>query len=141
VFPPGTLLVAMYGEGQTRGRVAVLNIHAATNQALAAICIRAPRYVSQQFLFWFLRANYLELRQQAAGGVQPNLNLGMIKATAVNLPSIEEQLEIVSQIEQLLQRVDSLSRDASAPSKLLDRLDQATLARAFRGELLASIQS
>jgi len=136
LFPPGTLLVAMYGEGQTRGKVSVLRIHAATNQALAAICIRAPERVSSKFVFWFLRANYLELRRKAAGGVQPNLNLGMIKATALNLPSVEEQLEIVRCIEQLLQRVDSLTREASVPLNLLERLEQATLTKAFRGELL-----
>jgi type I restriction enzyme S subunit len=135
VFPPGTLLVAMYGEGQTRGKVSVLKIHAATNQALAAISIRDSEPVSSKFVFWFLRANYLKLRRQAAGGVQPNLNLGMIKATEMRLPSVDEQRQIVCRIEQLLQRVETLTREASVPLDLLDRLEQTTLAKAFRGDL------
>ena len=136
VFPPGTLLVAMYGEGQTRGKVSILEIHAATNQALAAVSVRDPKIVSSKFIFWFFRANYFQLRRKAAGGVQPNLNLGLIKATALRLPSIEEQHEIVRCIEQLLQRVESLTRDASRPLELLDRLEQATLAKAYNGRLL-----
>jgi len=97
--------------------------------------------VVARFLFWSLRANYLELRRQAAGGVQPNLNLGMIKATRLNLPSVEEQGEIVTRIEQFLQRVDSLTQDASVPLKLLERLEQATLASAFSGKLFAALKA
>lgn len=135
VFPPGTLLVAMYGEGHTRGKVSVLNIHAATNQALAAISIRDPKAVNSRFVFWFLKSNYLELRKMAAGGVQPNLNLSMIKDTSLELPRFDEQVEIVRRIEQLMQRVETLNRESSVPLRLLERLEQATSIKAFEGAL------
>jgi len=135
IFPAGALLIAMYGEGQTRGRVAVLGISAATNQALAAIQIRSRNEVSADFVLWFLRANYLELRMQAAGGVQPNLNLGIIKAIRISLPSIHEQQEIVKCIEKAVNHIDMLFSEATRASDLLDRLDKATLAKAFQGQL------
>jgi type I restriction enzyme S subunit len=136
VFPAGTILVAMYGEGQTRGRVSVLGIDAATNQALAAVRVRDLGSISHSFILWFLRSNYLELRQKAAGGVQPNLNLGIIKAIPIPVPSIAEQAEIVRRIEAAFARIERMAGEAARAAALLDRLEQATLARAFRGELL-----
>ena len=127
--------MAMYGEGQTRGRIAVLDIAAATNQALAAIRVRNETEISTSFVLWFLRANYLELRMRAAGGVQPNLNLSIIKSIVIPVPPPEEQLEIVRRIEQSIGHVESLLNEAVRASTLVNRLDEATLAKAFKGEL------
>ena len=59
---------------------------------------------------------------------------------ALNLPPVEEQLEIVRRIERLLQRVDTLTREATVPLSLLERLEQATLVKAFRGEIVKASQ-
>jgi type I restriction enzyme S subunit len=136
VFPAGTLLVAMYGEGKTRGKVSVLGIPATTNQALAAINIVDERKITKEFLLWFLRANYFKLRQQAAGGVQPNLNLGIIKSLSVPTPFLAEQIEVVRNIEHAFAAMDRLATEAQSARALLDRFDQAILAKAFRGELV-----
>ena len=136
IFPSGTLLMAMYGEGQTRGRVAVLGIDAATNQALAAIRVRPESNAVLDFVFWYLRGNYLELRQKAAGGVQPNLNLGIIKTLRLPVPSDREQREIVRRIENAFAWIDRLATEAKSARKLIEHLDQAVLAKAFRGELV-----
>jgi type I restriction enzyme S subunit len=135
VFPAGTLLVAMYGEGQTRGKVAVLGIPAATNQALAAIQIKSKR-VTSQFVFWYLKSSYLNLREQAAGGVQPNLSLGLIKQLDIPLPPLEEQTEIVRRIESAFSWLDRMAADHAAAARLLPKLDAAILTKAFRGELV-----
>lgn len=71
----------------------------------------------------------------AAGGVQPNLNLSMIKDTSLELPRFDEQVEIVRRIEQLMQRVETLNRESSVPLRLLERLEQATSIKAFEGAL------
>jgi type I restriction enzyme, S subunit len=136
VFPTGTILMAMYGEGQTRGRVAVLGIDAATNQALAAIQVIGDGPATRDFVLWHLRSGYLDLRQKAAGGVQPNLNLGIIKAWRIPLPSPEEQREIVRRVDLAFAWIDRLSAEATSASKLINHLDQAVLAKAFRGELV-----
>jgi type I restriction enzyme S subunit len=135
VFPKGTILMAMYGEGKTRGQVSVLGIDAATNQALAAISVNQHAQVIQDFIVWFLRSNYLNLRQQAAGGVQPNLNLSIIKGISILLPSLDEQREIVRRIEAAFARIDEGEQAIKQAFTLAERLEQATLAKAFRGEL------
>lgn len=136
VYPIGTLLVAMYGEGQTRGRVSVLGIEAATNQALAAIQVKESSPVLEDFLLWYLRSQYLEIRQKAAGGVQPNLNLGIIKALRIPVPSKDEQTEIIRRLEEAVARIDSIALESTRGNALLDRLEQATLTTAFQGDLV-----
>ena len=86
VFPPGTLVVAMYGEGQTRGRVAELGIATATNQALAALLFDGANVDCRSFLKLHFLRNYEEMRTVAAGGVQPNLSLGLIRDSELLLP-------------------------------------------------------
>ncbi len=137
VFQPGTLLVAMYGEGQTRGRVSVLGIPAATNQALAAISITCDDVVRREYVYWFLRSQYLALRSAAAGGVQPNLNLGIIKATRIPVPPLAEQVEIVRLVDRAFGELDRMTAEATSALRLIGRLDQAMLAKAFMGELVS----
>jgi type I restriction enzyme S subunit len=136
IFPSGTLLVAMYGEGMTRGKVARLAIDAATNQALAAIQLTDKYAISRDYLFWFLEANYLALRALSAGGVQPNLNLGIIKNLEVPFPPLEEQHLIVRAVESAMEWLQIVYAEQGQAVHLLDRLDHANLAKAFRGELV-----
>ena len=61
LFPAGTLLMAMYGQGKTRGQMARLGISAATNQACAAICLRDDH--DSDFFFHLLSSKYDSLRK------------------------------------------------------------------------------
>jgi len=84
VFPVGTILVAMYGQGKTRGKCGVLGIPAATNQACAAVM--PTDSISNSYLFYLLRASYETIRAMGRGGNQENLNLGMIKNIGIPIP-------------------------------------------------------
>jgi len=55
VAKPGTLLMAMYGQGVTRGRVAILEIEATFNQACAAIAFQ-PAVKSDYARYFFIAA-------------------------------------------------------------------------------------
>ena len=136
LFPPGTLLIAMYGEGATRGKVAELAVPAATNQALAALIFDDRTDALRPFLKLVLKSLYSENREASAGGVQPNLSLGMIRAIRVPLPPIREQQEIVRQVEALFSLADTIERRAAAASIRVDALTRSILGRAFRGELV-----
>jgi type I restriction enzyme S subunit len=136
VFPAGSLLMAMYGEGKTRGQVARLEIAAATNQALAVIHEIDASKVDQEYLFGFLDSIYLEIRDEAEGGVQPNLSLGKVKAFKLPLPPLDEQREIVSRIETAFAKIDRLAAEAAKALKLVGHLDQRILAKAFAGDLV-----
>ncbi|MBY5608502.1 restriction endonuclease subunit S [Rhizobium leguminosarum] len=138
VFPSGTILVAMYGEGKTRGSVARLAIDAATNQALAAIVLPNDDVVSGEFLTNFLTSQYSQLRGLAAGGVQPNLNLQLIRTTNFPLPPLPEQKRIVVKLDALTAKSARARTELARIETLASRYKQAVLSNAFSGELSRS---
>ena len=91
-FPPGTLLMAMYGQGKTRGQVAKLGIEATTNQACAAIQLQ-DRY-DTDFYFQYLSSQYEEIRELGNAGTQKNLSGGILKGVPVPVPPHCEQRRI-----------------------------------------------
>ncbi|WP_187395148.1 restriction endonuclease subunit S [Pigmentiphaga aceris] len=134
-YPEGTLLVAMYGEGKTRGQVSELAIKATINQACAAIWVDEDK-ASKKFVKLALTANYLAMRQLAEGGNQPNLNLTKIKDFEIPLPSLAEQDAIVRRAEALFSLVDRIEASHKKACARAKRLASQTLAKAFRGELV-----
>jgi type I restriction enzyme S subunit len=135
-YPVGTLLVAMYGEGKTRGQVTELAIEATINQACAAIVVDESK-AARAYVKFALQANYYEMRELAEGGNQPNLNLSKIKEFLLFLPSLTEQHEIVRRVEALFAFADRLEARYNAARKQVDQLTPSLLAKAFRGELVA----
>lgn len=134
LFPIGTLLLAMYGEGKTRGQVTELQLEATCNQACAAILVDETK-VSKEFLKLRLQENYVETRKAAAGGAQPNLNLNKVREITVDLPSELEQAQIVRRVEELFAFADRIEQKANAALERVNNLTQSILAKAFRGEL------
>lgn len=135
VYPKGTLLIAMYGEGKTRGQVTELGIPATINQACAAIIVDENKAI-KSYVKLALQANYLEMRDMAEGGNQPNLNLSKIKGFPLSLPSINEQIEIVRRVEMIFGFVEELQEKYASAHFKIERLVPALLAKAFRGELV-----
>lgn len=134
-FPVGTLLVAMYGEGKTRGQVTELGIVATINQACAAVVVDEKKAL-KSYVKFALQANYLEMRMLAEGGNQPNLNLSKVKEFPLMLPPINEQKEIVRRVEALFALADKLEVRYQQARAQVEKLTPALLAKAFRGELV-----
>ncbi|KIA81975.1 restriction endonuclease subunit S [Chromobacterium violaceum] len=101
VYPAGTLIVAMYGQGKTRGQISELCISAATNQACAAIVLPIADTCLRKYVKLYFEKIYDEIRLEAAGGAQPNLNVGKVKSTLISLPPLAEQSRIVARVEAL----------------------------------------
>lgn len=99
IVPVGTVLVAMYGQGKTRGMTAYLEIKACTNQACA--CILPSDKINQKFLWYFFILSYDNLRDLAKGGNQPNLNGNMIKTYPILYPPIELQNQFAAFVKQV----------------------------------------
>lgn len=141
IIPRGALLIAMYGEGKTRGKCSELKIDAATNQAISSIIIN-PEYTNyKKFIKFFFIKNYNDIRLFSNGGVQPNLNLSIIKNTVVPFPKTDkEQLQIVKEIESRLSVCDSLEQQINASLQQTEALRQSILKKAFAGELLTQAE-
>lgn len=136
VFPPGTLVVAMYGEGKTRGKVSERGIAAATNQACAALVCGHLADEVRQYVRLFFEKHYEELRDKAAGGVQPNLNLSIIKQTALPLPPLAEIRVICDRVATRLSDALALASEVSRRVLTVSALRQSVLKAAFCGQLV-----
>jgi type I restriction enzyme S subunit len=136
VFDSGTLLLAMYLEGKTRGQVTELKLSATCDQACAAIIVN-EKVALRTFVKLLLLENYEETRKAASGGNQPNLNLSKVRDIPIFLPPIEEQTEIVRRVEQLFAYAEQIEQRVKDAQNRVNNLSQAILAKAFRGELTA----
>ncbi|HHF3237736.1 TPA: restriction endonuclease subunit S [Vibrio alginolyticus] len=92
LFPVDTILMAMYGQGKTRGQVAKLGIEASTNQACAAIILKSEYYVD--YYYQFLISQYKNIREMSNSGGQENLSGGIVKSIQVPVPPLSEQKKI-----------------------------------------------
>jgi type I restriction enzyme S subunit len=108
LFPKGTILMAMYGQGKTRGKVGILGIEAATNQACAAISLNRKQSVI--FIFYSLANLYEKIRNIANDGGQKNLSAGIIKSISINVPHLSEQTKIASFLTSVDKRITLLQK-------------------------------
>ena len=122
LVPIGTVLVAMYGQGKTRGMTAYLGIEASTNQACA--CILPSEKIDSMFMWKYFELSYDKLRSLAQGAGQPNLNGNMIKNFKVLVPPIELQNEYVAFVEQVDKSKSAIEKELKKTQILFDSLMQ-----------------
>ncbi|MET4631216.1 restriction endonuclease S subunit [Bradyrhizobium sp. I1.8.5] len=131
LLPPKTVLVAMYGQGKTRGQSAILEIEAATNQACFAIL---PNETWEpEFLYFWLMSSYQNLRNLSddRGGNQANLNGALLNALEIPTPASADQHETVLRIKAAFREIDALASASKMMRDDLDKLPPRILAQAF----------
>jgi len=127
----GTLLMAMYGQGVTRGKVAILGIDASCNQACAAMTPKDDDVVPR-YLYHYLTSRYDEIRSLAHGGQQQNLNLDIVRKIDIPVPpTFDEQQEIVDVLDTLDRKIDLHRRKRG----VLDQLFISLLHKLMTGEV------
>ncbi len=134
LYPAGTLLVAMYGEGKTRGKCSELAIPATINQAIAALILEEAAIDCKSYIKSFLLKSYDDMRNQASGGVQPNLNLQIVRSIVIPIPPIDEQCAITSALSAQLEAAQDqwMAIDLSIKQSAAQR--QNILRAAFSGQ-------
>lgn len=107
--PKNSIVIALAGQGKTRGKVARTRINLTTNQSLASL-IFDDKIINPDYVYHFLRTQYENLRQiSSGGGTRGGLNLSMISSYKLPVPSLEKQLHIVS----ILDKFDALTNSIS----------------------------
>ena len=135
LVPAGSLLVAMYGEGKTRGTVAELGIEGTTNQACASITFKSEFAEQKDWIRLVLENNYQHLRTLAAGGVQPNLNLSLIKGLQVPLPTEIVRNDLLNIHKRRSRDANYLLRVTTSQIMRQKLLRSSLLNAAFTGQL------
>lgn len=108
VAPAGTLLMAMYGQGKTRGKVAMLQVPAAMNQACAAVEVGSR--LDARYLFQYLQSQYDAIRAMSNSGSQDNLSGELVRRIPVVVPPIHEQRSMVGVLDNADGQVATLTR-------------------------------
>lgn len=131
LLPPGTVLIAMYGQGKTRGQSAVLEVTATTNQACFAILPNDQ--LDPEYLQFWLRHSYQALRAQseARGGNQSNLNGAMLNNFEVPLLPLPRQQAIAKRIKVALAEAEILQALLSKQLNDIEQMEPRLLAETF----------
>ena len=98
MIPADSILIAMYGQGKTRGMTGYIAVACTTNQACA--CILPSESVNQKYLWEYMILSYEKMRDMAKGGNQPNLNAGIIKNFPVLMPPRVLQDQFATFVDQ-----------------------------------------
>ena len=121
MIPPGSVLIAIIGQGKTRGQSAILEIEACTNQNVAAL-IFDTELIASRYVWLWAQSMYSLHRADGHGGAQPALNAKKVKAFSFPLPPTAEQHRIVAKADQLLALCDQLKSRLSHARKLNEQL-------------------
>lgn len=125
IIPPNTVLIAMYGQGKTRGMTGYTSIECATNQACA--CILPCEQFNQNYLWRYMILSYDKLRDMAKGGNQPNLNIGIIK----NFPVLKPPIELQNDFAAFVERVDQQKQTVQQSLEKLELMKKALMQEYF----------
>ena len=129
LYPKNTILMAMYGQGVTRGKVAILGIEATTNQACASISLK-PNF-NVNFIFQNLSKRYEEIRDLSNDGGQKNLSGSIIKEISISYPTEKEQTKIAEFLSTVDDKISQLSRQL----ELLNKYKKGVMQKIFSQEI------
>jgi type I restriction enzyme S subunit len=131
--PEGCTVFAKIGEALRLNRRAITGVPAILDNNCMALVPNRKR-VQPRYLYWFMQT--IDLSPFAVATAVPSVRRGDVAALELRLPSLNEQQEIVHTIELAFAWINRLTAGATSARKLIVHLDQAVLAKAFRGELV-----
>lgn len=118
ILPINTVLIAMYGEGKTKGQAGYLRFEATTNQACCAmIC---ENEFESTLLYYFLRINQLEIANLANGGAQPNLSKEIIENIRIMKPISKDICK--HHFVKFINHIEIMEKETQKLTKLKDLL-------------------
>ena len=132
-IPAGALVMALAGQGKTKGMVAQLAIPTTCNQSMAAII--PNQELAARFLFWWLTSNYQNIRNMAGGDLRDGLNLELLGDIACPLAPFSEQQTIATFLDRETARIDLLSTKTQRSIDLLKERRSSLITAAVTGQI------
>jgi type I restriction enzyme S subunit len=99
--PAGSTVVAMYGQGDTKGTAGYLSQPMAMNQAVIALVADETKVMSR-YLFHSMRSRTTNLRSRAIGAAQPNLSKDIVVTESISVPTLPKQKQLTAAFDALL---------------------------------------
>jgi len=106
ILPQNSVLIALNGQGKTRGTVALLRARATCNQSIVAIDPDTKKMIPE-FLYYVLKSRYQQIRNLTGDNERSGLNMPLIRSIEIPMPSLAVQKEIFEQIGTEKSLIDS----------------------------------
>ena len=117
MVPVNSIVVALAGQGKTRGTVAITQIELCTNQSICSI-VPNKNFLNPYYLYYFLKGQYLNLRLLSAGdGTRGGLTLKMIEEYKIPVPSLTRQQEIVDILDTFESMITNIKEEIELRQK------------------------
>jgi type I restriction enzyme S subunit len=126
--PENALVIALAGQGKTKGMVAQLAFRTTCNQSMAAIIPNGN--LEARFLFWWLTSNYQNIRNLSGGDLRDGLNLQLLGTIGCPIPNQDEQRAISSFLDVETSKIDGLVSEQRRLIDLLKEKRQAVISHA-----------
>ena len=127
-IPAGSLVMALAGQGKTKGTVAQLMFESTCNQSMAALV--PSQRIEARYLYWWLDSNYQNIRNMAGGDLRDGLNLELLGIIPCPLPTNAEQTYISNFLDRETAKIDALIAEQEKLIALLAEKRQATISHA-----------
>lgn len=135
VHPAGSVIIAMIGEGKTRGQAAIMRVSACNNQNTAVIRVSDTKCIPEYF-YYKLMVDYEKNRLIGSGNNQKALNRTRVELMQFPICSAREQAEIVTVLDARLSVLENLDKTIASGIAQAGALRQSILKKAFEGRLL-----
>jgi type I restriction enzyme S subunit len=133
MLPAGTVVIALAGQGKTRGMVARTRIQLCTNQSLCGII--PDDSIDADFLYHFLKSRYRQLRDMSSGdGGRGGLNLEIVRSVVMPVPPLQVQQEIVSILDKFTELETELEAELEARVQQFEHLRERLFSGAGRAQ-------
>ena len=131
IYSSHSIVIAMYGA--TIGKVGILDINTAVNQACCVLS--ESKLLNKKYSFYSFISAKKTLIALSAGGGQPNISQDIIRRLKMPVPPIEEQCEIVRFLDEKCRRFDTLISKANKEIELLEEYKQTIISEAVTGKI------
>lgn len=121
LIPMDSIIIAMYGDGNTAGKVAINKIPLTTNQACCNLILN-KELADYEFVFYNLLGRYDELVALKTGSGQQNLNITSIKNMGIGLPKLEVQKKIAQILSSFDLKVSANQEQISLLKEMIQKI-------------------
>ena len=140
-LPVNSVLIALNGQGKTRGTVAMLRTKATCNQSLVSIFPKNEKELLPELVFSNLEGRYEEIRKMTgdSGNDRRGLNMPLIRSIKFSYPkSISIQKQVIKKLDLLRSEIKKIDLVYQQKINDLEELKKSILQKAFNGELKTS---
>ena len=134
ILPKHTVMMALNGQGKTKGKTAILEIETTCNQSLVGF-VCDDREVEYKFLFYVFKTIYKYIRSLVGDESREGLSVSFLRQQRIAVPSISEQQKIIQYLDSITYNIEDIIRDVDLQIEKLKEYRQAIISEAVTGKV------